>query len=87
MGKFNYIMIKTVRFTGWPLFFIVVIYLVTGYSMAGQYGFGRLIRSNVAQAIHQLLHVPLLALFVVHSLPAMYLAFWRWGWIGKNRKT
>ena len=32
-------------------------------------------------AIHRMLHAPLLILVLVHSVPAVYLAVQRWGWI------
>jgi len=37
--------------------------------------------------VHKAFDVPLVVLFVAHSLPAIYLAFWRWGWIGKKNKV
>jgi hypothetical protein len=49
--------------------------------MSGQYGLGAVIDAKRALAIHKMLHGPLLVLLLVHSLPAMYLAFKRWGWI------
>ena len=83
MAKLNLWLTRTVRFTGWPIFVAVAVFLVTGYAMADEYGFGRLMSTATANTIHRALHAPLLVLFLVHSLPAMYLALRRWGWIGR----
>ena len=77
----HYVLNKIVRVSSWPLFLVVLIFLVTGYAMSGQYGLGAVIDAKRALAIHKMLHGPLLVLLLVHSLPAMYLAFKRWGWI------
>jgi hypothetical protein len=31
-----------------------------------------------------MLHVPLIVLVLVHSVPAVYLAMQRWGWISRR---
>jgi cytochrome b subunit of formate dehydrogenase len=77
----HYVLNKIVRVSSWPLFLVVLIFLLTGYAMSGQYGLGAVIDAKRALAIHKMLHGPLLVLLLVHSLPAMYLAFKRWGWI------
>jgi len=87
MAKHIPILIKVVRFTGWPLFFLMVLYLVSGYVLCGQHGFERLMRVETALAIHRMFDLLLVVLFLGHSLPAIYLAFWRWGWIGRKKKT
>ena len=81
MSKFNFLCLKTVRWSGWPLLPLVLLFLLTGYIMDGRYGFGRLLDEKSALTLHRMLHLPLIALVLVHSLPAAYLAFQRWGWI------
>ncbi len=81
MARRHTVLLKTVRFTGWPLFLVVLLFLVTGYVLCGKYGFERLMDYRKALAVHQLFDLMLVGLFVVHSLPAMYLALWRWGWV------
>jgi Ni,Fe-hydrogenase I cytochrome b subunit len=77
----HYVLNKIIRISSWPLFLVVIIFLVTGYAMSGQYGLGAVIDAKRALEIHKMLHGPLLVLLLVHALPATYLAFKRWGWI------
>ncbi len=81
MSKFNFLCLKTVRWSGWPLLPLVLLFLLTGYIMDGRYGFGRLLDEKSALTFHRMLHLPLIVLVLVHSLAAAYLAFQRWGWI------
>ena len=85
MAKSTHLLIQTVRFTGWPLFVLMVLYLVSGYVLCGQHGFQRLMRAEAALELHRKFDLILVALFLAHSLPAIYLAFWRWGWIKKRK--
>ena len=71
---------QIVRVSSWPLVLVVIVFLITGYAMSGNYGLGAMIDAKRALAIHKLLHGPLLALLLLHSLPAMYLAIRRWRW-------
>jgi len=80
------IMLKTVRWSGWPLFVVVIGFIVTGYATSGRYGMGKLIDARTAMALHKLLHLPLLVLLLVHALPAMYLAVRRWGLFAKTSR-
>ncbi len=80
----NYIFLKTVRWTGWPLLPVVCCFVLTGYIMDGRYGFGRLMDEKTALTFHRLMHLPLIVLVLVHSLAAAYLAMQRWGWITKR---
>lgn len=80
----NTILIKAVRWSGWPLLPLILLFLFTGYVMDGRYGFGRLLDENSALTFHRLLHLPLIILVLVHSLPATYLAMQRWGWIKRH---
>jgi len=77
----HYVLNKIVRISSWPLFLVVIIFLATGCAMSGEYGLGTLIAAKRALAIHKMLHGPLLALLLAHSIPATYLAFKRWGWL------
>jgi hypothetical protein len=44
-----------------------------------------LLDEKSALTFHRMLHVPLIVLVLVHSVPAVYLALQRWGWI-KHRE-
>lgn len=81
MSRLNLVSLKAVRWSGWCLLPITLAFLVTGYAISGQYGFGALTDEQTAVAWHRLLHYPLLVLLLVHLVPAVYLALQRWGWI------
>jgi hypothetical protein len=80
MNKFNLILLKVVRWSGWPLLPLILLFLLTGYIMDGRYGLSRVLDEKSALAFHRLLHVPLIVLVLAHSLAAAYLALQRWGW-------
>jgi succinate dehydrogenase/fumarate reductase cytochrome b subunit len=81
MSTLNVVCLKLVRWTGWLLLPVVIGFLVTGYIMSGQFGFGRWLDEQRGLTLHRLLHWPLLVLVLAHSVPAVYLALQRWGWI------
>ena len=81
MSKLNLICLKTVRWSGWPLLPVVLVFLLSGYIMSGRYGLGNWLDEKTALTLHKLSHLPLLILLVAHTLPAVYLALQRWGWI------
>ena len=81
MNKLNMISLKLIRWSGWLLLPLLAGFLVTGYAMTGQHGFNRLLDEKTALTIHRMLHLPLIVLVVAHVMPAVYLAFQRWGWI------
>ena len=81
MNKLNLISLKTGRWSSWPLLTVVAGFFVSGYAMTCQQGLSRLCDEKTALTIHRMLHWPLIILVLVHSLPAVYLAFQRWGWI------
>lgn len=81
MNKASLICLKTVRWSSCPLLLILGGFLLTGYAITGQYGLGRWCNEQDALTLHRMLHWPLIILVLVHSLPAVYLALQRWGWI------
>jgi hypothetical protein len=80
----NTILIKAVRWSGWPLLPLILLFLFTGYIMDGRYGLSRLLDEKSALTFHRMLHLPLIILVLVHSLPAIWLAMQRWGWIKRR---
>ena len=44
----------------------------------------KLCDEKTALTLHKLLHGPLIVLVLVHSVPAIYLALQRWGWMRKR---
>lgn len=87
MGKFNYICLKVVRWTGWLLVPFVMAFFATGWAMTGRHGFTALTDEKTALALHRLMHAPLGVLVVAHVLASSYLAMLRWGWIKQNPFT
>jgi hypothetical protein len=81
MIKLNMVSIKIMRWSGWLLLPLVMLFLLTGYIMDGCYGFSKLLDEKSALTFHRMLHLPLIVLVVAHVVPAVYLAFQRWGWI------
>lgn len=84
MPGLNRILVKTVRLSAWPLLVLMIIYFLSGYALCGLHGLGSLMSAEKALAIHKNLDVPLLAVFLAHTLPATWLAIQRWRWIGKR---
>ncbi len=83
----NYYLIKTARASGWLLFFLMVVFIVTGFAALGEFGLDRLIGFREAVAVHKFFEWPLVTAFVAHSSIAIYFALRRWGWIKRRDKT
>jgi len=81
MKNLSPIMVMVVRWTGWPLFFLIATFILTGYGITGRYGLGSFISENEALTLHRLFHLPLIVLWLTHSIGAIYLAMVRWRWI------
>jgi hypothetical protein len=87
MNKLNLICLKTVRWSSWPLLPVMGGFLFTGYAITGHYGLGRLCDEKTALTVHRMLHWPLIVLVLAHTVPAVYLALQRWGWIKHRDET
>jgi hypothetical protein len=87
MSKLNLLCLKIVRWSSWPLFPVIAAFLFTGYAITGQYGLAQWCDEKTALTWHRMLHWPLIVLVLVHSVPAVYLAFVRWGWIKHRDET
>ena len=61
----NTILIKAVRWSGWPLLPLIFLFLFTGYIMDGRYGLSRLLDEKSALTFHRMLHVPMIVLVLV----------------------
>ncbi len=84
MRNFDVVCLKAVRWSSWPLLALLLAFFVTGYGISGRYGVGAWFNEQTALTLHKLLHLPLIVLTVAHSLPAIYLAMQRWGWIKRR---
>ena len=86
-GKVNYWLMKTARLSGWLLLPLMILYILTGFALCGEYGFARVISAQAAPDVHQLFEWPLIVIFLAHSSTTIYFALRRWGWIKKRAKT
>lgn len=77
----HYYLIKTARISGWLLLPLMILYIVTGFAVLGQFGLNTLIEPNQAKIVHRDFNWPLVATFLVHCSITIYFAFRRWGWI------
>jgi cytochrome b subunit of formate dehydrogenase len=83
----NYFLVKTARVSGWLLFALVLLYIVTGFALCGEYGVEKWIDVKTALAIHKIFEWPLVFIFSVHSLVTIYFAMRRWGWTKKRARA
>ena len=83
----NFYLVKIVRISGWFLFAVVLVYITSGYAMCGEFGFGRLLDAEQALELHKRLDVPFVTLFLVHSLPSIYLTLRRSRWIRRKARA
>jgi hypothetical protein len=83
----NYYLVKTARVSGWLLFLLVLLYIVTGFALCGEFGFGHIIDEQLALTVHKVFEWPLVVTFVTHSAITIYFAFRRWGWINPRAKS
>jgi hypothetical protein len=84
--RVHYALLKIGRLSGWLLFLMVLGYIMTGFSMSGRLGFGKLIDPDRANELHNFFAWPLVGLFLVHSSTTIYFALRRWGWITTRTK-
>jgi len=87
--SFGYYVVKAIRFTGWCLLVMMVLYIVSGYALIPEFGCQHLMGTKTAEALHITWKLDrlLVPVFLVHSSGAIWLAMRRWGWIGSRRKT
>jgi cytochrome b subunit of formate dehydrogenase len=81
--RLRVLLMKANRISCWLLLFLMIVFIITGYSMTGKFGFNKLIDKRSSTTIHLLLDIPLIILFLFHSFVSIYFAFLRWGWIRK----
>ena len=87
MNRLSLILLKIVRWSGWPLLLITLLFPLSGYVIDGRYGLNRLMDEKSALTLHRMLHLPFFVLLLAHSLPAAYLALQRRGWIRPRARS
>ena len=78
--------LKTKRLTGWVLLALIPLFVLTGYALSGKYGIDSWIDPQTALGVHKIFDGPLILVFLLHAVTAIYFALRRWGWI-KNVKA
>ncbi|MBN2196668.1 MAG: hypothetical protein JW751_27900 [Polyangiaceae bacterium] len=82
----NRLLLKLARASGWVLLGLVLLFVVTGYALSGQYGCDRVIEPQQALTIHRIFDWPLLAFFFAHAASVIYFALRRWGVVPNEKK-
>ncbi len=77
----HYYLMKAARLSGWLLLLLMILYLVTGFALCGEFGVSQWIDVRTALEIHRLFEWPLIGAFVLHAAITIYFALRRWGWI------
>ena len=85
--RLNYYLMKIVRLSGWLLLLLMILYILTGFALCGEYGFSKLISAQTALKIHQIFEWPLIVIFLAHATTTIYFALRRWGWIKKRTRA
>ncbi len=83
----NWYVVKANRLSAWALLAVMGLYFVTGFALCGRFGVSEWFDPEQAYRLHSDWTWPLLALFLVHTLLSVYLAFRRWGWLGRKGKA
>ncbi|OHB80926.1 MAG: hypothetical protein A2V98_26415 [Planctomycetes bacterium RBG_16_64_12] len=79
--RVNYYLMKIVRVSGWLLLALMILYILTGFSLTGEW---KLVDLRTASIIHKVFEWPLIVVFLAHAITTIYFAFRRWGWIKKR---
>jgi len=68
-------LIKIDRVAAWILFFLMLLFFITGWSMTGRF---QIIRPGLAQNIHTSLCLLIFIFFLTHAGIQIYFAIKRW---------
>ncbi len=77
-NKLNYYIVKLNRLSGWVLFIIIPLLLVTGFGITGKYKWMSVIATaEVHSKLHKFFVKPFVILFIIHSIINIYLSIKR----------
>ena len=83
----HYYLLKAARLSAWLLLLLMILYILTGFVLCGEFGMSRWMDPKTALYIHQIFEWPLVVCFLIHASITIYFSFRRWGWIkSKNKK-
>jgi uncharacterized integral membrane protein len=83
-AKVNYWLMKTARLSGWLLLPMMILYIMTGFSLTGEF---KLFDLRTASIVHRVFEWPLIVVFLAHAVTTIYFAMRRWGWIKRRTKA
>ena len=72
---------KVNRISGYVLFVVIVLLVVSGLAMTGRYGFDKLFSAQTGWKIHSAMRWPVIGFFVIHASVSWYFSFRRWRWV------
>jgi len=78
---FHWYLHKVNRISGYLLFVVIALMIVSGLATAGRYGFNKLFSTGTGWEIHNAMRWPVIGLFLIHASLSWYFSFRRWGWI------
>jgi len=67
------LLVKVQRYAAWLLLSLTILYLLTGFVIAGKYGLGKLMDKSLAITLHANMDLPFIALLVLHVGIYLYL--------------
>ncbi len=75
----NFWLLRVSRWSGYVLLVLLIIYIVTGYSMVGFHGMNRLVEKSLAVFLHLNLDWVLIIFIMIHGGIEIYFALRRKG--------
>jgi thiosulfate reductase cytochrome b subunit len=72
---------KANRISGYVLFAIIPLFIISGLAMTGEYGLHKLLSADSGWKMHYVMRWPVVGFFVIHSAISWYFSFQRWGWV------
>jgi len=78
-------LVKISRAAAWILLFLIIPFIISGYSMTGKYGMDRIIDTGTALRIHTGFSELLVFFLIIHVSINIYLALVRWGVIRRKK--
>jgi hypothetical protein len=76
-GNLNFWLLKMSRVSAYFLLVFSILYLVSGFSMAGLYGANKIFNKNISKFIHLNLHIPFIIFLILHCSIDIYFALKR----------
>ncbi|RLJ09854.1 MAG: hypothetical protein DRP15_02160 [Candidatus Aenigmatarchaeota archaeon] len=65
------LLVRLQKWSGWALIPVIIIYLITGYSLAGRYGLHKIFDLRLSLVLHSNLDLLLIFLLILHVIPSI----------------